>query len=255
MVLPALEKLESGWIDLIQHTVPVEGKLILDVNCEGGIYTKLLARMGASYVTGIATTQAQCRTASEYCRDIPTISILCGSALSTGLIGERYDLVLEHSMFDHYPGDGLRSCLLEAYRLLHNGGDLLFQDRTVEDYFMPGSKTNLRGYFLNRYPRLADQKAEQRPSHHTITRLMQIVGFQIISEQQYWETRTVYPNMDALLEKLLGEMALPSWKGGTEDDMRDFVAYLTYIQEQADGDTTTEIIEQECSTIWHAKKR
>src|SRR5215469_3878485 len=148
----ATRQADSSWRVLINSIVAVNGKRALEIGCGGGIYTKALADMGAASVTGLDSSREMLRAARENCREYANIDFVLGSALSTGLLAERYDLVLQRAVIHHLAPNDLRTSLVEAFRLLRPESMLIVQDRTTEDRLLPGSKTHIRGYFFSRYP-------------------------------------------------------------------------------------------------------
>ncbi len=62
--------------------------------------------MGASTVTGLEFSRDPLTKAREYCADDPRIDLTRGSPMSTGLIGERYDIALARDVLrDYSPSD------------------------------------------------------------------------------------------------------------------------------------------------------
>ena len=250
----ATRQADSSWRSAISDMVDVKGKRVLDIGCGEGIYTKALAEMGAASVTGVDSAKTMLEGAIENCRGYANIDFVMGNALNTGLLAERYDIILERALIHHLaPGD-LRTCFVEAFRLLRSGGMLIVQDRTPEDSLLPGSKTHIRGYFFSRYPRLISQEIARRPRSETVLHTLQYVGFRRTAERKIWETRAIYANLDSLTADLLARTGRSILHELTDNEMQDFVTYITYIEEHALSDDGTEIVEQECWTIWSAVK-
>jgi len=141
---------DSSWIALVKSIVAVNGRRALEIGCGRGIYTKALADMGAASVTGLDSSRESLRAARENCRGYANIDFVLGSALSTGLLAERYDLVLQRALIHHIAPNDLRTSFVEAFRLLRPESMLIVQDRTTEDRLLPGSKTHSRGYLFSR---------------------------------------------------------------------------------------------------------
>ncbi len=250
----ASRQADSSWKTAIQDIVVVTGKRVLDIGCGGGIYAKALAEIGATSVTGVDFSQEMIQAARENCSGYANIDFVRGDALSTGLIAERYDLILERALIHHLaPGD-LRTCFVEAFRLLRPGGMLIVQDRTPEDCLLPGSKTNIRGYFFSRYPRLIGQEIARRPKSEVVLQTLQQVGFHQAQERKLWEIRNIYANLDALSAELLARTGRSILYELTDDELRDLITDITYIEEQGKDDDGAEIVEQDCWTIWSAVK-
>jgi ubiquinone/menaquinone biosynthesis C-methylase UbiE len=244
----------SSWINMVNSIVAVNGKRALEIGCGGGIYTKALADMGAASVTGLDSSREMLQAARENCRGYANIDFVLGSALSTGLLAERYGLVLQRAIVHHLAQNDLRPCFVETFRLLRPGGILIVQDRTPEDCLLPGSKTHIRGYFFTHYPRLANLEVTRRPRSELVLQTLRQVGFQSVEERKLWETRAVYPNLEALSENLLARTGRSILHELTDTELQDLVTHITYVQEQLKVASNAEIVEEDCWTIWSAVK-
>jgi len=244
----------SSWMNMVSSIVAVNGKRALEIGCGGGIYTKALADLGAASVTGLDSSREMLQAARENCHGYANIDFILGSALGTGLLAERYDLVLQRAIIHHLAQNDLRPCFVEAFRLLRPGGILIVQDRTPEDCLLPDSKTHIRGYFFSRYPRLANLEVTRRPRSELILQTQRQVGFQSIEERKLWETRAVYPNLEALSEDLLARTGRSILHELTDAELQDLVTHITYVQEQLQVAGDAEIVEEDCWTIWSAVK-
>jgi len=250
----AIRQADSSWETAISDMVDVKGKRVLDIGCGGGIYTKALAEMGAASVTGVDSSKTMLEGAIENCRGYDNIDFVTGNALNTGLLAERYDLILERALIHHLaPGD-LRTCFVEAFRLLRFGGMLIVQDRTPEDCLLPGSKSHIRGYFFSRYPRLISYEVARRPRSEMVLQTLRQVGFQWTEDRKLWETRAIYANLNSLTADLLARTGRSILHELTDNELQDFVTYIAYIEEYAQNDDGAEIVEQDRWTIWSAVK-
>jgi len=252
----ATRRADSSWMTLVNSIVAVNGKRALEIGCGGGIYTKALADMGAASVTGLDYSREMLQAARENCSGYANIDFVLGSALGTGLLAERYDLVLQRAIIHHLTQNDLRTCFVEAFRLLRSGGILIVQDRTLEDCMLPGSKTHIRGYFFSRYPRLANLEVTctRRPRSELVLQMLRQVGFQSVEERKLWETHAVYSNLEALSEDLLARTGYSILHALTDAELQDLVTHITYVQEQLQNAGDAEIVEQDCWTIWSAAK-
>src|SRR5215469_7372291 len=118
----ATRQADSSWMALVKSIVAVNGKRALEIGCGAGIYTKALADMGAATVTGLDSARELLQAARENSRGYTNIDFVLGSALSTGLLAERYDLLLQRSIIHHLSQNDLRTSFVEAFRLLRQGG-------------------------------------------------------------------------------------------------------------------------------------
>ena len=80
------------------------------------------------------------------------------------------------------------------------------------------------------------------------------VGFLRTEERKVWETRAIYANLDSLTADLLARTGRSILHELTDNELQDFVTYITYIEEHALNDDGTEIVEQDRWTIWSGMK-
>ena len=241
----ATRQADPSWVAAIKSIVHVKGKHVLDIGCGGGIYSKALADMGAAHVTCLDFSEASLSGAREHCQAYANLSFVQGNALDTGLYAQQYDVILERALIHHLRQDDLPACFTEAFRLLKPGGTFIIQDRTPEDCLLPGSSTNIRGYFFERYPPLAEKEVARRYENKPVLQALLHAGFQGVKEQKLWETRAIYPDFDALAQDLLARTGRSILHELTDEDLQDLVSY---IREKLQGQT--EIVEQDRWTIW-----
>src|SRR5712692_2748017 len=250
----ATRQADSSWMIMVNTIVAVSGRRVLDIGCGEGIYTKALADMGAASVTGLDSYREMLQRARENCSGYTNIDFVLGNVLGTGLLAERYDLILQRALIHRLAQNDLRTCFVEAFRLLRPGGALIVQDQTPEDYLLPGSKTHVRGYFFSRYPRLVNLEVTRRPRSELVLQTLRQVGFRSVEERKFWETLAVYPNLEALTDDLLARTGNSILHELTDAELQDLVTYITYVQEQLQHADDAEIVERDCWTIWSTAK-
>lgn len=242
---------DSSWRTAISEIVDVRSKQVADIGCGGGIYAQALIEMGATSLTCLDFSEAMLKGAREHCREYTNIDFVLGNALSTGLPDEQYDLVLERALIHHVAKDDIQPAFAEAFRLLAPGGTLIVQDRTPEDCLLPGSTTNIRGYFFSCYPKLSAKEIARRLDSGFVLHALQQAGFQAIEERKLWEVRKVYPNSQALVEDLLARTGRSILHELTDAELWDLT---NYIQEQLQENNAQAIVEQDRWTVWSARK-
>jgi ubiquinone/menaquinone biosynthesis C-methylase UbiE len=251
----ALREADRSWREAIQQLVNISGRNVLDIGSGGGIYSRALLEMGAAHVTGVDFSEEMLDAAAENSRDYQEIHYVVGNALDTGLPSEEYDLILERALIHHLAHADLERAFREAFRLLRSGGVLLVQDRTPEDTLLPGSKTNIRGYFFSRYPKLLRKEVERRPEMDTVLRALQRAGFLRVDSQKLWETRARYPNIDALAEDLLNRAGRSILHDLSVPELQDLVDHIReQLQSQGQGNQQGEIVEEDRWTVWSARR-
>ncbi len=231
----ATRQADSSWMTMVNTIVAVGGRRVLDIGCGEGIYTKALADMGAASVTGLDSSREMLQRARENCSGYTNI-------------------ILQRALIHRLAQNDLRTCFVEAFCLLRPGGALIVQDQTPEDCLLPGSKTYIRGYFISRYPRLANLEVTRRSRSELVLQTLRQVGFRSVEERKFWETLAVYPNLEALTNDLLARTGNSILHELTDAELQDLVTYITYVQEQLQHADDAEIVEQDCWTIWSAVK-
>lgn len=240
---------DPAWIATIRSRINVQGKQVADIGCGGGIYSKVLAQLGAAHVTAVDFSAEMLKGAARHCVGIENITFTQGNAYHTGLPTHAFDLILERALIHHL--QELDRCFHEAHRLLKNNGVLIIQDRTPQDCLLPGSERHLRGYFFEKYPRLIQTEVGRRYDSSTVHTALENSGFTLIGEVQLWETRRVYQDIDTLRQDLLqrkGRSILHELNDAEVTDLADYVQ--AKLQE-----TSLPIIEQDAWTIWFAKSQ
>ncbi|WP_376797161.1 class I SAM-dependent methyltransferase [Thermogemmatispora sp.] len=256
-LLQSSDRPDPAWLEAVTTLIPPSGKLVLDLGCGNGLYTQALAELGAAYVIGLDSAEEQLEQARQRCAGYRNLEFLRGNALATGLLAERYDIVFMRALLRDLQSAELRPCLIEAYRLLKPGGQLLIQDQTPEDLLEPGSRTHIWGYLFGRYPRLVDQRLLARCKREEVRQIMQDVGFREVQQRSLWETRGVYPNSSALAEELVNHVLSAPLYAMSEEEVNELLAYIAFLEEhlaQSEQAQGGEIIAQECWTLWYGRK-
>jgi ubiquinone/menaquinone biosynthesis C-methylase UbiE len=242
-----MRQADSSWVNAIRDIVDVKDKQVLDIGCGGGIYCQALAEMGAAHVTGIDFSAEILQGAQQHCADYPNIDFMVGNALNTGLPPEQADIILERALIHHLEFNELGACFVEAFRLLKPGGMLIVQDRTPVDCLQPGSTSNIRGYFFERFPKLKDAEIARRRESKDVVNALLHAGFKGAEERKLWETRAIYPSVDALLADIQGRIGRSILYELSDEELRELVVYIRQQFRDYKGET---INEQDCWTIW-----
>jgi ubiquinone/menaquinone biosynthesis C-methylase UbiE len=238
------------WKSLINKIVDVQGGTAADIGCGGGIYAKALGDMGATHITCIDSSEIMISDAQSKLKAHHNITYINADALHTTVEDKQFDVVLERALIHHVNQEDLVACFAEALRILKPGGKLIVQDRTPEDCLLAGSQTNIRGYFFERYPKLAQLETERRFTNSTVLAALHQAGFRITEKRQLWETRRFYDNFAALSQELkvrTGRSILHELTDAELDDLTE------YIHRCLDSDGQT-IVEQDRWTVWSAMR-
>lgn len=238
---------DPTWRSTVRAHVDVQGKRVADIGCGGGIYSKALAELGASHVTGVDFSAEMLKGAALNCAGIDNITFAQGNAYQTGLPSQTFDLILQRALIHHL--QELDRCFHEAHRLLKEGGVLIIQDRTPQDCLLPGNEKHFRGYFFEKYPRLIHTEVGRRHDSPTVRAALAAAGFTVMVEVQLWETRRVYDDLATLHQDLLARKGRSILHELSDTEVIDLA---DYIQAKLQ-DSPLPIIEQDAWTIWFAK--
>lgn len=187
---------DEGWMERMRAITDPHGKVVADIGCGGGIYSRAWSDLGAARVLGIDFSARMVADATAASGEYPTVSFTEGDATNTGLPDASVDIVFERALIHHLPD--LAAAFAEAKRILKPGGMLVVQDRTIEDVMRPASPEHVRGYFFEAFPRLLDVERERRPDTHSVVDAMRDADFGAVTTHALNETRRVYGSAQEL---------------------------------------------------------
>ncbi|TMW70103.1 class I SAM-dependent methyltransferase [Alteribacter natronophilus] len=244
----AAREADRGWYRFMRQLLNEQtGFQAVDIGCGGGIYTRALADLGASRVTGVDYSEASLEGAGKNTEPDSRIAYVLGHAENTGLKERAADVVLIRAVI-HHLGE-LDRTFREAFRLLRPGGLLVIQDRTPEDCLLPGSSTHIRGWFFSCFPKLVDMEKGRRWPDHGVRRALEKTGFRMESTVHVWETRREYETKERLLEDLSGRTGRSLLH---ELDDRELKILIDYIDRRIEAGKR--VAERDRWTIWAAVK-
>lgn len=240
---------DESWLSMIKENINLSGKEVLDMGCGGGIYTKVLAGSGAAHVTGMDFSKQMVSTAAENCKGMNHVLFLQGDANDSHLPAHKFDLILERALIHHLRE--LSTCFREANRILKREGTLLIQDRTPQNCLLPGSPNHLRGYFFERYPKLASMEISRRHKADEVREALITAGFTITKETQFWETRRIYNDFESLSEDLMKRTGRSILFELTDSELKELVLFI----ERKIKNIPMPIVEKDLWTVWFVEKK
>ncbi|GGI17557.1 class I SAM-dependent methyltransferase [Gottfriedia solisilvae] len=238
---------DQSWIDFIKNHIDVNGKMVVDIGCGGGIYSKALAMLGAK-VTAVDFSEEMLKGATENCKGLENIAFLQGNAYHTNLASSSFDIILQRALIHHLKD--LDACFKEANRLLKKNGLLIIQDRTPEDCLLPGDPNHIRGYFFEKYPKLESIESSRRYPSQKVIQALESNGFYITTEEKLWEARRHYQNFEQLSDDLRQRTGRSILHELTNDELSMLIQTI-----QSKLNHQTAIIEKDRWTIWIAIKK
>ncbi|MYL34007.1 methyltransferase domain-containing protein [Pontibacillus yanchengensis] len=245
----ALREAAPEWRETMEQLVSWSGQQVVDLGCGGGIYTKALSHMNVEHVHGIDASETMLQGAREYVGDVSNVTFLQGETAAIPLGNERVDTVVERAVIHHLQRAQLQENLQELYRVLKPGGQVIIQDRTLDDCFLPPDKEHLRGHIFSMFPRLKKMEKVRRHSSNQVIRSLHQAGFHKIKIKSLLETRQKYPSRDKVYEDIMNRTGRTILHELNDDELRQ-LATTIYHQYKAHES----IQEQDRWTIWIAEK-
>lgn len=239
---------DSSWYELMKPIADWDDKIVADIGCGGGIYSKAILKLGAKAVMGIDSSAEMLQGAKQIHSD-DNIAYRLGDACQTGLPDGESDMVFERALIHHLTQ--LEPCFAEAKRILKPGGHFIIQDRTPEDCFLPGRPTYLRGYLFEKYPKLIPIESNRRHADEKIKETFVSTGFENITSYPLWEVRNVYPTFAQLKDDLQDRVGRSILHDLTDEELMELISY---IEQQIATAQETPIIEQDRWTVWVSQK-
>ncbi|HFS0969438.1 TPA: class I SAM-dependent methyltransferase [Pseudomonas aeruginosa] len=238
---------DASWAQAITSVIAPAGARVADIGCGGGIYAMAWRALGAQSVTGVDFSEQMVAAAREKAAGLDHIEFKQGTADATGLASLSVDVVFQRGLIHHLKN--YDSCFLEANRLLVPNGHLLVQDRTPEDVLLPGAAEHIRGYFLERFPRLRLLEVARRPTYESVEKALRRNGFGQVRRKSFWEVRRTYENFESLAQDLAARTGRSILHELSDTELEDLIEFIG-----AKIGHTGPLVEKDCWTLWSATK-
>ena len=154
------------------------GMDVVDFGCGVGVISRMLADMvgPTGSVTGIDVSAAQLDQARTHCADLPNVTFIEASAVSTGLPRDSADLVYCRFLLLHLVDPA--ACLSEMRGVLRSGGLLVVEDGDLTAAgSMPPSSL---GAFADLFARLGPTRGLDYTLSRNLYHLVQAAGFPVV---------------------------------------------------------------------------
>lgn len=220
----ALRTADQSWKEAVTGVVDPGGLRVADVGCGGGIYSTSWIELGAESVMGIDSSQQMINDALARADEYPNLHFAVGDAANTGLPTASFDLVFQRALVHHL--QETTPAFEEARRLLVPGGTLMIQDRTMADVLTPGSTEHLRGYFFERFPRLANFESKRRPEAETIEIALRTAGFSEVETRSIAERRRTYNDISELVMDLSARTGRSILHELSDQELQNLIDYI-----------------------------
>lgn len=142
---------------LLDWCHPIKDKSVIDLGCGEGYVSRMVARRGASEVTGIDLSPEMIRQAKTSEKEDPLgISYSVGDVRNLASIeSDRYDIALAIFLFSYIDLESMNNALTEVFRLLRPGGRLVLSIPHPAFPFIKAAGTHFSfdaagGYFSSR---------------------------------------------------------------------------------------------------------
>jgi malonyl-CoA O-methyltransferase len=142
---------QQTMLHVINTSLQLAGRDVLDLACGTGRYGLIAAKMGARRVVGVDNSGAMLRAGALR----PTAE---AAMISLPFGGDTFDVVLCGLAMGHLPPDGMRRAVREINRILRTGGEALISDFHPMLYLQGGRRTFAAPdgtlYAVEHYPHL-----------------------------------------------------------------------------------------------------
>lgn len=233
---------DPNWLSHVFENVELTHRSVLDLGCGGGLYTYELSTTGA-HVTGIDSSYAMLEKARNQYKPLAFIQ---SEASELPFNEESVDVILMRALTHHFTD--LSPLLHEARRVLRSNGQLIIQNRTEKDCFLPGSAQHVRGYLYERFPHLKQVEIDRRHSSTHMHKVLTTAGFHSMTEQTFWEVRARYPNFNAFASAMRSRHGRSILHKLCDEELESFIHYVR----NETGDVAIE--DQDRWTVWTCQK-
>lgn len=189
----------ASWEEQITSILDPSGLRVVDIGCGGGIYARAWRELGAAHVTGVDSSGPILENATSEHHHEEGLRFIRGEATATGLDSGSADVVFARALVHHL--EDLPRFTEEAVRLLRPGGQVIIQDRTIDDVSQPADHQHLRGWFFTACPRLLEVEAARRPASADVIGALEAAGCQVAA-RSFWEVRAHHEDREVLLAEI-----------------------------------------------------
>lgn len=236
---------DESWVKWCQQTIVPTDKVVVDIGCGGGIYSRVFAQCGASLVIGVDLAKQYVDRAKK---ELPTINFINASAEKIALGDDVADIVFERALIHHLDAQQKKLNASELYRILQPGGIAVVQDRTLDNVKAQEDEYYIRRELFRMFPRLIEFEKARRPDVSIYAQVLRGAGFGNVRSYPFPEVRCVYKSAFEL------DRELSERKGKSILFQLSDSELAQYRKRIVDMSVTTNIVECDQWHIWIAQK-
>ncbi len=241
-------KASARWLNWAESSLSPKDKVVADIACGGGIYTRAFADLGAKEIIGVDSSEQYIEQARAESASYQSLHYLCEDACHTKLNNNYFDVVYERALIHHFSTPQMIENAKEAFRILRSDGLFIVQDRTIDDVLKQEPGYWIRSALFECYPRLLEFEQKRRLTTEAYTQFLLATGFDIKEVVALDEVRKTYDKFENLEQEIM------SRKGKSilfQLNDQELAHYCSQLKIKAQDHRLVEI---DPWTIWIAKK-
>lgn len=236
-------EVSDWWMNWAKTSINPKSKIVADIGCGGGIYSKGFFQLGASTVISIDSSKKYIEEVKTNLAGFNPI-IKLNDCTELDLNDSSVDIVFERALIHHLSNDQKLNNLKEIKRVLKPGGRAIIQDRTFQDVSNKDSRFWIRNTLFECFPRLLAFEQARRPDSGQYQELINSSGLEVQKTEKIPEIRKEYSNIEELCNEVSQRKGKSILFELTDDELR---MYCQKLRSQAKNGS---IVEQDLWTVW-----
>lgn len=237
----------DSWKDWAQKIIRPQAKVIADIGCGGGIYSKGFYELGAFHIFMVDGSQKYIEEVKvKFTRLNPTM--LVNDCTKLDIESESIDIVFERALIHHLTNDQMLANLKEIRRILRPNGYAYIQDRTYQDVILEDKKFWIRNTLFECFPKLLEYEKHRRPDSDQYCNLVTKAGLEVSNVEKITEIRKEYSGIDDLCSEILKRKGKSILFELSDQELQK------YCQKLEENSLDKQIVEQDSWTVWMIRK-